>query len=541
MFDRALRLLREPVRWVPWVLAALPALWMAWFVLQGSQLQYSDYWDMMPRTVTPSGGIDLGGLTTFQNEHPVVIPQFLFWVNVHLTAGSNIALGLFVVAVVFAQVVLIGRFVEPADRRKWAAGSVVVVASVLLFSRQGVHNFSKSMSGTAWLTTNLFVVAAIFARFKDRTWLSAALGVAASITYATGLVVWPVLIIVGLLRDRRWLPDWRIVVAAVFPIVFYLVRRPDRVGAFQVGPRELIKGALAIGGSIFTESLSVMRVTTGLGALLGVGLIAVAVWKRNAAAVPWIGLLVYGGACLALISRGRLLFVRDTWFQSRYASLAALFWIGLFGLAAVVLRWKWVVFLPAAALVVAAVTFNTPAVDEERQWWLKQDDLAAGLVLGLADDRSYAYAILGTLDVGPLLEQLGNYPFTDSYDADCGRLGTTYDADSIGNASSGRIESVRRMTKSEGIRIIAELPDETEAPIDCVVVGDADDEVVGIGTVGLGEQRTFVGMSTSSTDPGRLAAIAPIGSSEYKVLLVLSDGSLLQLGEPIVETDIKGR
>ena len=138
------------------------------------------------------------------------------------------------------------------------------------------------------------------------------------------------------------------------------------------------------------------------------------------------------------------------------------------------------------------------------------------------------------------MEGWGNYPFGGSYDGDCGLLGTTYDQASTPVADTGRIESVRRMSGSHGIRIIARLPDDREPPIDCVVDSDADDVIVGIGTVGLGQQPTLVGMARGAEDPNRLAAIAPLGSTQYRVLLVLDDGSLVQLGAPISTADIKG-
>ena len=85
------------------------------------------------------------------------------------------------------------------------------------------------------------------------------------------------------------------------------------------------------------------------------------------------------------------------------------------------------------------------------------------------------------------------------------------------------------------------LPESTDPGIDCVVVGDADDKVVGIGTAGLGEQTNIFGMATGAEDSRRLAAIAPIGSSSYRVLLVLDDGTLVQVGDVIPESQIKGQ
>ena len=161
------------------------------------------------------------------------------------------------------------------------------------------------------------------------------------------------------------------------------MRRPDTNTTFQAGPRDLVEGALSLGSSIFTESLTTMRVATGLGALVGLVLVAIALWKRNDAAIPWIGLLLYGGLCLALIARGgRLLFLSTTYIPSRYASLAAVFWIGLFGLAGVVLRWRWFMLLPAAALVVAALSLREPGAGRGTQPMAQTGRPGGGLVLG---------------------------------------------------------------------------------------------------------------------------------------------------------------
>lgn len=89
------------------------------------------------------------------------------------------------------------------------------------------------------------------------------------------------------------------------------------------------------------------------------------------------------------------------------------------------------------------------------------------------------------------------------------------------------------------MRIIAKRPAKPK-DVDCVVVIDEDDQVVGIGTLGLGHQTTFVGMSTGAEDPERLVAMAPAGPSSYRVLLVRDDGGLVQVGKTIEAESVKG-
>ncbi len=141
-------------------------------LLDGSKLQYNDYWLMIDGTFRDNGLFDVGSLFTFQNEHPVVIPKLVYWLNAQVAAGSNITLGILVVVIVVLQVGLVRRFLAEEDRPRPVGVVLLVVSSILLFSRQGAHNFFLGMSGIAWLSANLFALAALVARWTDRDWLA---------------------------------------------------------------------------------------------------------------------------------------------------------------------------------------------------------------------------------------------------------------------------------------------------------------------------------------------------------------------------------
>ncbi|MBN2624548.1 MAG: hypothetical protein JXA83_14315, partial [Acidimicrobiales bacterium] len=98
------------LRWLPWVVAALalvPLGSMLAMVLGGNEMQWADYWEILPRVTNPDGSFAPRGLFEYQNSHPIAVASAVYWVNAHLTGGSNIALGIFVVAVVAVQVVIL--------------------------------------------------------------------------------------------------------------------------------------------------------------------------------------------------------------------------------------------------------------------------------------------------------------------------------------------------------------------------------------------------------------------------------------------------
>ena len=73
------------------VIAAVPVVRMLLLVLQAHRLPYNDYWPMIDSVLTDEGGFDLGGLFELRNEHPIVVPKLLYWLNLQVSGGSNVA------------------------------------------------------------------------------------------------------------------------------------------------------------------------------------------------------------------------------------------------------------------------------------------------------------------------------------------------------------------------------------------------------------------------------------------------------------------
>ncbi len=84
-------------------LALVPVVRMVLLIRDGPALQYNDYWLLIDQFVKPDGSLNVGGLFEFEHQnHPVVVPMIVYWLNTRFFAGSNVALGYVVVAIAVA-------------------------------------------------------------------------------------------------------------------------------------------------------------------------------------------------------------------------------------------------------------------------------------------------------------------------------------------------------------------------------------------------------------------------------------------------------
>ena len=172
------------------LVALIPPYRMLGQVIGGSALQFADYWLMIPRFTSQDGGLIAGGLFEFQSQ-PVVFPQLVYWLNIKLFAGSNTSLGLFVMALGLGQLFVVGHILRRSSLAAAVQIALFLVASALIFDLNGTWSFAKSMSGTAWLSANLFALVAVLLRGSDRRLLSLVAAVLAAASYGTGIAVWP--------------------------------------------------------------------------------------------------------------------------------------------------------------------------------------------------------------------------------------------------------------------------------------------------------------------------------------------------------------
>ena len=277
------------------------------------------------------------GALTFQNEHPVVLPGFIYWVNAKLTGGSNNVLGLYVVAVGITTLVVMVRAL-PSDIKADRAlrGTFVVLLAALLFAPRGIHNFVFAMSGTAWLTANALACVAILVAWRRNPYAALPFAALAALSYGTGLATFPVLVLIAVLQQRPRLVVGILAAAAVLAAGLYLSQyeAPPWVPGGSQTVVDVLRRSLQVLGSPFAHELELAAL---VGALLpcvaGVAIAAAHRQGRLAELAPWIGIIAYGMAGSLLIgwSRGGLPDIAAV--GSRYVSVGVLAWAGTFVLA----------------------------------------------------------------------------------------------------------------------------------------------------------------------------------------------------------------
>jgi hypothetical protein len=503
---------------------------MAWWIGTGTHVHWADYWVIVAATFRSDGSIDPGALVTPQGQHLLTVPQLIYWANIELFGGSNIALGYVVLAVVVAQIALLWRWLAeltsiPVGARAAAAAFV----GVALLSPNGAWNFLRSMSGTAWLFANLFALLAIHLMARARTTGAIACATLATLTYGTGLVAWPAIASVALVRTRRWRTLVPVALAAGVVVGGYALARTSVENApGQPTPAEVAKGVVAVVGGIVSDDLTVARTagTIVVALVLAVGVIAVrrlrAPVNRNGVDVPagsasalelapWLGLALYGlgNALLIAVSRARGIGGEVAFVSSRYSSIAAIVWITLVVLAVVLGRGRRGVWMPVFALALVAPFHGLEEVRETTSRYDRLEDLANAQRVKVAGGGRW-FAFLEMDSLGDTLEALGHHPFDGRHRAACGLLDDTLaapTADLFGTVTATAYEALPLAVTVTGEVAVGEVD------VDCVVLVDGDRRVVGVGRVeavaGHPGRRRVTAYAPSGTMPLELVVRIP--------------------------------
>ena len=500
------------------VVASITAvLTIAERVLNGSRFQYFDYWNIINSTISDSGSFQFSNLLVLQNEHPVALARILYYANFRAFGGSNISLGVIVMAVVGLQVLILLRnapFQEKVPRLSYA---FAVVA--LLFATGGVHNFQFAMSGAAWLTANLLVMFALHSITRGRTTVAVISGVIASASYGTGLLVWPPLMVLALIQpvDRLkpipvvaagWILSW-----GVYTIFLY---EPSPSQPLSFSPAGLVFRATSTLGAAFSDNAQIAILFGVL--LIGVGAFAATHTESLAKAPISLGLAIYGALSASLISLSRGSFGDAGGIASRYVSLSAILTIGVLGLFAVGFPRPALTGLTLLALVASLA--GTPRLAQYDAFEVR--NLEASVAARLATGEGYRPTFSSTLT--PKLQQIGHYPFNDSFDLDCGLLGET-----VGQIPPNQSENPRLLLETVSpdpeLRRFEGFVGPNQPLPECLLVL-AGDTVVGIGNVG--------GTSAAADEVvGRTAFVAlmPIDApAEIRIAGRIADGSFVDYG-----------
>ncbi len=477
-----------------YLLAAVPVGLMLFQLRLASSLQWFDYWTLLPRFMNRDRSLAFRHLLDSHQGHVLGIPRLIYWTNVQLFDGSNRTLALYVVTAVIAQIVVLSSLMPRRLPPLWCA-SLTVLVSVLLFAPQGMHNFSRAMSGTAWLTANLLGMLAIAAASRGRTALVCVLSVLATITYGTGLMSWVAVLVIFLVLDHRQIRRLAIVCSVALVVgIWYFANYQGAGGQSRPSfePNDVLRRTFQVLGASLVQDPEIAVAIGAIGAVVFAGLAWLTVSKGTTDNVAFVGLGVYaiGAALLIGGARGGI-HSEDIGINSRYASISSMVWIAVAVLAVTVIP-RAITAFSVASLGLIVFVGGQDSLSEAQAINQLQDELAVAIRMDVADNWSY-YDRASTPE---FLKTIGHYPFSDAFDLDCGWLNRRIDTANATVDTRGQLDSFNRTLNEKSLRVGGWYsPD--DGSVDCIII--ADDTGLVVGAAAYGGERLDVARS----DPSR--------------------------------------
>ena len=306
--------------------------------------QYNDYYGILNLLREGDGFTcdPVRWLTLKSNEHTITLPALVYLANIRVTHGDNRGLSVFALALLLTILVLLYRMAREtpgfAPERRWLPA---LLLSAAVFAPVPAHSVVMGFSGAIWFLSNAFSVGALYLLAHRSTegaisglWPVALLGALGALSYSTNLSLWPALLVAALLLGRSRRDLLPLLLASLGAGLFFFLRY--RPLPYHPQPN-LGHPATALGhAAVYLGSFLAGEVVPAL--LLGGGgmLLSILLWitlvRRSPEsahrAAPWIGIQVYALGNALGTGIGRSGFGLAQALNSRYGSLAALFWIG---------------------------------------------------------------------------------------------------------------------------------------------------------------------------------------------------------------------
>lgn len=512
-----------------YALAFFPLVVMLIRVLTSARMQWFDYWDLLPGFVNPDGSLAIRHLLDQHQGHILGLPRIVYWANIHLFGGSNRSLGVFVCAIGAAQVVLLSVELPRRLSPLWRVGLTVVI-STMIFASQGLHNYARAMSGTAWITANLLVIGAIVAGAHGRAITATALVVLASFTYGTGLVGWVILPLVLVATRRASVKKLAsVITVGLIVVVFYALHYEGAQGQTRpaLDPADVLRRTFQVLGSLLSQDadLSVIFGAAGVGALLSLAWLARV--ERSDRVVVFVAVGFYGLGSALLIGGARGgVFDDNIGLASRYASLSAMIWLAVVVLAATLVP-RLVTTATIGVISSISVVGGARALAEYRAINVLQDEYAIAMRLDV--DENWVYGGSRHIPSG-FLESLGHYPFNDSFDGDCGWFGRTVADDQVRDVDhrdAGALDAFAAQYNAQSLRLKGWF-DTTAGDVRCILFADDRDVVVGAASYGVlrpDVTRDQAGV-TGASDIG-FQGVVPTTDGRFRAYAVVAGDDLL--------------
>lgn len=393
-----------------------------------SPVPYADSWDGTIAFYTRALQSPWRAFFEQHNEHRLVFSRLIFYADVRYFGGRNV---LSLIANLVLAGVLALAFIRIALHygvaSNWGSPlGLIGGVMIFLFSWMQRENFTWGFQ-SQWYAVYLFALLAFYAlqlcaealhhgdSARERNWYVAmvAAATAAAGSMASGLLVWPVLVVTAIYLRLRWRAVVLLAVlsAAIWVAYFYTWHSPGNTGSPIAGLRDhpvaMLKYAVfylgapadytrlgplgaAVCGAIFVAALA--------AALLH------AVARRNrlplATALLVFSAFVAGNALLT--ASGRLVMGMDTAFSSRYTTASLTGWLALLlyiGINCPIGRGSRRTLGVTLIALLIVVSFQREAFRADRQTRYERN--VAGLAL-----RAHVYDFAMTRSVYPSIDGL---------------------------------------------------------------------------------------------------------------------------------------
>ena len=518
--------------WFGALAALLPALVMAGRVHRSTRMQYQDYWTALLRITNPDGSLHLRGLFSYQNEHPFFVPQVVYYLDARFLDGTNNELGYFAVLMGLASLAVLW-FLLPI---RWNAPSrvgMILAASAILFCPSGAWNFLKGMSGTAWITANVFGLLGILFARNRHTGLAVVTAALTLLTYGTGFAAPLAIVVVALLQRGRWW-RWALPLGLFFGacVVYALTANGGSTGK-GVGhdPGLLIQTFLTNLSTLWDPAGGSFGLVAGAAGLAVLGVSFATYWPRRAEyadLVAWWGVAAYATIAAGLISLGRSEVFLGDGAQARYVSLSALFWIAVFVVGIRLVRSTRELAV-GIGVTLAAVAVFWGASPQLYQATVNETPVQNVMAAGVRFDATDPF-ISRLQDPKPLiprLQALGSYPFTKDYTLGCGLKPT--DSIDLGKAQVLPASLFPDLAFIDQDRLIGTTHQIagwiywSGHRLQCVIMVNSTGKIVGGGATRVVRTDVSSSKPTFPTDTG-FGAVTPTSNSDAKLVLGFADG-----------------
>ncbi|WP_201414244.1 hypothetical protein [Mesorhizobium sp. J8] len=476
----------------------------------------NDYWDIFSPMVRALDEFPaISDLYARSNEHIVAGAKLFYLLNFRLSNGDNF--GLSAITAVFSLIIAVALSyaLSFSMKSKLEAFVIGIATSLFVFSPFAAHNFFLGMSGVAWIGANLFTVLAALVFWQSAEHqkpygylIAVALAAIAAQFYSTGLTALCAIGIQGFCSDKtRRLGIAIFVLGVAYLIMIALLQHvPTQHGARNFNPMQIALFCFTfIGGGIVTSESA--AIPLGIIAIVIASLIAgfriLRPDESSFRSAFCVAIIAYAVMTSGLAAIGR----SNVWgdaaaLASRYATIPALFWVGLFGAVFCLFRqtafgrrFSIAMFAAAAALIVVN---GTPRLAEALARAEGKDIATLALSLGVKDPDLMQYVTPVPDQYYALedyLKKFNHVPF-DGRDFGCPSLGMQIGISSQSDSLVGYIDTVSKTQDSQWARVSGWVADSSDnrppllgsdliSTYSCIALFDDDGTVIGLGLGGM--------------------------------------------------------